>query len=217
MSGIYPNKFQEQRYKLVKELIKKGINDRSVLDAVNTVPREIFMAAGRQNDAYVDKAFPIDEGQTISQPFTVAYQTQLLSVEPGDKILEIGTGSAYQASILAVMGATVFTIERQRKLYEKNLNFGYLHRFNNLHLFYGDGFAGLPDYAPFNKILITAAAPEIPNELVAQLSMPGILVAPVGPAPSQQMIKLTKHDNGDISEEDFGNFSFVPMLKGRQD
>ena len=209
--------FQKQRQILVNALKVKGISDESVLRAINTIPREFFMDDKHKMKSYVDKAFPIGEGQTISQPFTVAYQTQLLKIEPGDRVLEIGTGSGYQACVLANMECEVFSVERQKKLFEKNQKFNYLKNFSNLHLFYSDGYEGLPVHAPFDKILITAAAPEVPDELVAQLKMPGIMVLPLGVAPMQIMLRIFKLENGEIQEEDFGNFSFVPMLKGRKE
>lgn len=210
-------KYQKQRQFLVNALQVKGILDEDVLKAINTIPRELFMKDRHKENAYKDKPFPIGQGQTISQPFTVAYQTQLLKVEPGDKVLEVGTGSGYQACVLASMGCEVFSVERQKKLFDKNENFAYLKSFSNLHLFYRDGYEGLPEHAPFDKILITAAAPEVPDELVAQLKMPGIMVLPLGVPPTQIMLRLSKLENGEILEEDFGNFSFVPMLKGRKE
>jgi len=153
------------RKKLTDTIREKGITDERVLNAVNAIPRHFFLDSAFDEAAYADRAFPIGEGQTISQPYTVAYQTQLLEVKPFDKILEIGTGSAYQAVILATMGAQVFTIERQKKLFESNRNFDYLKKFPGIKFFYGDGFEGLPTYAPFDKILVTAAAPEIPPKL----------------------------------------------------
>jgi protein-L-isoaspartate(D-aspartate) O-methyltransferase len=165
----------------------------------------------------VDKAFPIGEGQTISQPYTVAYQTQLLQVKPSDRVLEIGTGSAYQAVLLAEMAAEVFSIERQKKLYLRNKEFYYLKLFNNLHLFYGDGYEGLPAYAPFDKILITAAAPYIPQALAHQLKRGGMMVLPLGEEHPQKMTRLTKLPNDEFKEEQFDDFLFVPMLKGRHE
>ena len=155
------------------------------------------------------------EGQTISQPYTVAYQTQLLEVEPYDKILEIGTGSAYQASVLAEMGANVFTIERQKKLFELNKEFIFKRKYPNIKFFYGDGFEGLPTFAPFDKILITAAAPYIPPRLLDQLKTGGKMVIPLDDDGMQRMKRITKNEDGSIEEETFSNFSFVPMLKGR--
>jgi protein-L-isoaspartate(D-aspartate) O-methyltransferase len=205
------------RNKLVNGIREKGITDLNVLQAINTIPRHLFMTEELQDKAYVDKAFPIGEGQTISQPYTVAYQTWLLQVMPGDKVLEIGTGSGYQASVLAEMGAEVYTIERQKKLYEKNLYFDYLRHFNNIHFFYGDGYEGLPQHAPFDRILITAAAPEIPQKLVHQLVPGGIMVLPLGVAPVQQMVRIKKDIAGQLHKEYFDNFSFVPMLQGKKE
>ncbi len=161
------------------------------------------------------RAFPIEEGQTISQPYTVAYQTELLEVKPYEKILEIGTGSVYQASVLAEMKAKVYTIERQKKLFEINKNFVFKSKYPNIKFFYGDGFEGLPTYAPFDKIIITAAAPYIPPKLMEQLKTGGKMVVPVDLGPVQQMLRLTKLADGSYSEERFDNFSFVPMLEGK--
>jgi len=208
---------QRQRRQLVEGLHNKGITDVRVLDAIFAVPRQYFMNPDLVDKAYEDKAFPIDEGQTISQPYTVAYQTQLLQVQPGDRVLEIGTGSAYQAVILAAMDAEVFTIERQKRLFDKNRSFAYIHSFSNLHFFYGDGYEGLPQHAPFDKILITAAAPQVPPRLVEQLVRGGYMVLPLGTAPVQRMMRLTKLENGELLEEYFDNFSFVPMLEGKKE
>ena len=166
--------------------------------------------------AYEDKAFPIAEKQTISQPYTVAYQTQLLELKPFDKVLEIGTGSAYQASVLAELGAQVFTIERQKKLYDSNKEFGYLKKYPNIKFFYGDGYEGLPTYAPFDKVLITAAAPEIPQKLVSQMKTGAMMVIPVGSGDVQTMKRLTRLADGSLKEEVFDRFSFVPMLGGKR-
>ena len=152
------------RKKLVETVRSKGITNEKVLEAIEKIPRHFFLDSAFDEVAYEDKAFPIAEKQTISQPYTVAYQTQLLDVKPFEKVLEIGTGSAYQASVLAELGAQVFTIERQKKLFESNKNFAYIKRYPNIKFFYGDGYEGLPTYAPFDKVLITAAAPEIPKK-----------------------------------------------------
>ena len=205
------------RKKLVDGIFDKGISDRRVLDAINNIPRHFFMDTALDNIAYEDRAFPIGEGQTISQPYTVAFQTQLLNIRPGDKVLEIGTGSAYQASVLAEIGARVYTIERQKRLYELAAKFFLRSKYPSIKFFYGDGFEGLPTYAPFDKILITAAAPEIPKKLIGQLKAGGQMVLPLdnGETGNQQMLRLTKNFDDTISEETFGNFSFVPMLKGK--
>ncbi len=203
------------RKKLVDQVKEKGITDERVLDAMLNVPRHFFLDTALDNIAYEDRAFPIAEGQTISQPYTVAYQTQLLQVKQLDKVLEIGTGSMYQATILAEMGALVFTIERQKNLYLKSSNYVFRNKYRNLKFFYGDGFEGLPTYAPFDKVLITAAAPYIPPRLVDQLKVGGKMVLPLNEGEQQRMLRLTKLEDGSLSEEAFENFSFVPMLKGK--
>lgn len=203
------------RKKLIEKIRSKGIHDDKVLEAMQTIPRHFFLDSAFDDVAYEDRAFPIGEGQTISQPYTVAYQTQLLQVSPGHKILEVGTGSAYQAVVLAAMGAKVFTIERQKKLFEENKSFPYLKQFPFIKFFYGDGYQGLPTYAPFDRIIITAAAPEIPQKLISQLRPGGIIIVPVGSGEVQQMKRIIKLNNGEMEEETFAHFSFVPMLKGK--
>ncbi|HEY0676825.1 MAG TPA: protein-L-isoaspartate(D-aspartate) O-methyltransferase, partial [Chitinophagaceae bacterium] len=168
------------RKKLVDGIRSKGITDENVLKAINNIPRHFFLDSAFDEVAYEDKAFPIAEGQTISQPYTVAYQSQLLEVKPFDKVLEIGTGSAYQACVLAEMGAQVYTIERQRKLFEENKQFPFLKKYTGIKFFYGDGYEGLPTYAPFDKVIVTAAAPFIPPKLIDQLKPGGMMVIPVG-------------------------------------
>lgn len=195
---------------------EKGISDDKVLNAMMVIPRHFFLDTALDHIAYEDRAFPIAEGQTISQPYTVAYQSQLLDIQLYNKVLEIGTGSAYQATILAEMGANVYTIERQKKLFDLNKTFYFRKKYPNLKFFYGDGFEGLPTYAPFDKILITAAAPFIPPKLVEQLKIGGSLVIPLDEGNLQRMLRLTKTAEGSIIEESFQNFSFVPMLKGKQ-
>jgi len=204
-----------RRMQLVKILREKGISDENVLKAIEQIPRHFFLDTAFDSIAYEDRAFPIGEGQTISQPYTVAYQTQLLQVKRNEKILEIGTGSVYQASVLSEMGARVFTIERQKKLYEQNKNFIFKNKYLNLKFFYGDGFEGLPSYAPFDKIIITAAAPFIPPKLVEQLKIGGMMVIPVDEGSHQRMLRITKLANGELQEEAFEHFSFVPMLTGK--
>ena len=203
------------RKKLMDLLREKGITDENVLAAMNNIPRHYFLDTALDNIAYEDRAFPIAEGQTISQPYTVAYQTQLLQVKPQDKILEIGTGSIYQATVLAEMGAKVFTIERQKNLFEKTKDFFLKTKYNNIKFFYGDGFEGLPTYALFDKVIITAAAPFIPPKLITQLKPGGKMVIPVDAGEHQRMLRLTKNEDGTFSEETFNNFSFVPMLSGK--
>ncbi|MGC4034878.1 MAG: protein-L-isoaspartate(D-aspartate) O-methyltransferase [Chitinophagaceae bacterium] len=204
------------RKQLVEVVKQKGISNEKVLNAINTIPRHFFLDSAFDKHAYEDRAFPIGEGQTISQPYTVAYQSQLLEVKPFEKILEIGTGSAYQAAVLAELGAIVYTIERQKPLYESNKSFAYLKKYHNIKFFYGDGYEGLPTFAPFDKVIITAAAPEIPQKLIDQLKPGGMMVIPVGSGEVQQMRRIIKQENGSVKEEVFDNFSFVPMLGGKK-
>ena len=213
----YEDSYQHKglRKKLMDLLREKGISDEKVLQAMNNIPRHYFLDSAFDKIAYEDRAFPISEGQTISQPYTVAYQTQLLQVKPNDKILEIGTGSIYQATVLAEMGARVFTIERQKKLFEKTKQFIFKNQYPNLKFFYGDGYEGLPTYASFDKVLITAAAPFIPPKLIEQLKPGGKMVIPVDEEQHQRMLRITKNEDESVSEEAFENFSFVPMLSGR--
>ena len=204
------------RKKLMDVLRGKGITDETVLAAMNNIPRHFFLDSAFDEIAYEDRAFPISEGQTISQPYTVAYQTQLLQVKPFDKILEIGTGSIYQATVLAEMGAKVFTIERQKVLFEKTKTYIFKTKYPNLKFFFGDGYEGLPTFAPFDKVIITAAAPFIPPKLIDQLKAGGKMIIPVDEGEHQRMLRITKNEDGSTSEEAFDNFSFVPMLKGKQ-
>lgn len=207
---------QGLRKKLVQSIQTKGITDERVLDAMLAVPRHFFLDSAFDESAYVDKAFPIGEGQTISQPYTVAYQSQLLEVKPFMKVLEIGTGSAYQAVVLAEMGAQVYTIERQKKLFEINKKFDFLKRYPGIKFFYGDGYEGLPTYAPFDRVLITAAAPEVPPKLIDQLRPGGMMVLPLGSGDVQQMMRITRLEGGALREEVFDHFSFVPMIEGKR-
>jgi protein-L-isoaspartate(D-aspartate) O-methyltransferase len=193
----------------------KGITSKIVLDAINDVPRHFFLESAFEYIAYEDRAFPIAEGQTISQPYTVAYQTQLLNIQPYQKVLEIGTGSAFQAVILAKLKAQVFTIERQKQLFENNKNFDYLKTFKNIKFFFGDGFEGQPNFAPFDKVLITAAAPIIPPKLLEQMKIGGQMVLPLDNGTTQTMQRITKTSDTDYSTEQFDEFSFVPMLTGK--
>jgi len=203
------------RKKLVDTVRSKGITDERVLSALDKVPRHFFLDSAFDELAYEDRAFPIGEGQTISQPYTVAYQTQLLEIKPFLKVLEIGTGSGYQAVILAEMGAQVYTIERQKKLFDENKSFDYLKRYLSIKAFYGDGYEGLPTFAPFDRVLITAAAPDFPPKLIEQLKPGGMMVLPLGMGEVQRMMRITKLENGALREEVFDNFSFVPMLGGK--
>ena len=210
------------RRKLVHIIQAKGITDERILAVMLDLPRHYFLDSAFDEKAYEDVAFPIGEGQTISQPYTVAYQSQLLEIKPFDKILEIGTGSAYQAVVLAELGAQVYTIERQKKLFDANKSFDFLKKYTNIKFFYGDGYKGLPTYAPFDKIIITAAAPEIPPQLIQQLKPGGMMVIPLGAGNTQQMMRITKlsagsgGESGALKEEVFDHFSFVPMLKGKE-
>jgi len=198
------------RNKLVKKLREKGIFDEHVLDAVGKVPRHAFFDDALLNHAYEDKAFPIGEGQTISQPFTVAFQTEKLKIQPGDKVLEIGTGSGYQAAILVEMGAKVYTIEYNRKLFERTRDFLPLLGCKP-YFFYGDGSKGIPAKAPYNKIIVTAGAPVVPTALTDQLAEGGILLIPVGDREKQKMLRITKV-RGELKKEEFDFFAFVPLL-----
>ena len=202
------------RKSLVEELKNKGISDENVLNAINAVPRHVFLDSSFLNFAYQDKAFPIGSGQTISQPFTVAFQSSLLEIKKNMKVLEIGTGSGYQACVLAEMGAKVFSIERQRKLYTKTKAF--LAEFPyRIKMFLGDGNKGLPTYGPFDRIIITAAAPEIPQALIDQLKVGGMMVIPLCENDEHQtMLRLIKQEDGSLKREEYGDFRFVPMLKG---
>ncbi len=202
------------RKQLVSLLRDKGIKDERVLDAINTLPRHYFLDEAFMQTAYTDVAFQIGQGQTISQPYTVAYQTELLQIQKRDKVLEIGTGSGYQACILSIMGARVYTIERQKKLHDKTTQLIEALNLSNIRQFYGDGFEGKATFAPFDKILITAAAPEIPPKLLQQLKIGGIMVIPYGEGVDQIMLRLTKVSEREIETEEFENFKFVPMLKG---
>ncbi|MBY0482008.1 MAG: protein-L-isoaspartate(D-aspartate) O-methyltransferase [Chitinophagaceae bacterium] len=205
------------RKRLVDLLRSKGITDENVLEAINNIPRHFFLDSAFDLIAYEDRAFPIAANQTISQPYTVAYQTQLLQVKKGEKVLEIGTGSIYQASVLAEMGARVYTIERQKKLFDAQKKFVFRSKYPNIKFFYGDGFEGLPAYAPFDKIIITAAAPFIPPKLIEQLRPGGMMVLPLDEGEAQRMLRITKLKDGSLQEESFDAFSFVPMLTGKNE
>jgi protein-L-isoaspartate(D-aspartate) O-methyltransferase len=199
------------RRQLVKEIEGKGIKSATVLSAIGKMPRHVFFDSIFLEHAYEDKAFPIGEKQTISQPYTVAFQTELLNVSKGDKILEIGTGSGYQAAILLELGAEVFTIEYNEKLFQKTMDFlpklGY-----NPHFFQGDGSLGLPKHAPYDSIVVTAGAPNIPDTLIKQLKIGGVLVIPVGDQKQQKMIAIKKLSQNKASKKEFSHFSFVPLL-----
>ena len=217
MSSNFEDTYRHKgmRKQLVDLLRTKGITNENVLNAINEVPRHVFLDSSFVELAYQDIAFPIGSGQTISQPHTVAFQTQLLELTRGMKVLEIGTGSGYQACVLAAMGAKVFSIERQKNLFFKTSEF--LKNFPyHIKTFYGDGFEGLPTYAPFDRIIITAGAPTIPEKLIDQLKPNGIMVIPIDDenGNGQKMLRITKLADGGLKQEEFGDFRFVPMLKG---
>jgi protein-L-isoaspartate(D-aspartate) O-methyltransferase len=203
------------RKQLVNTIREKGIKDERVLAAIDAIPRHFFLDTAFERQAYEDRAFPITAGQTISQPYTVAFQTELLEIKKYDKVLEIGTGSAYQACVLAEMGVTLYTIERQRALYDYVGQSFFIKKYPNIKRFYGDGFEGLPSFAPFDKIIITCGAPFIPPKLLGQLKPGGIMVVPVGDDGKQKMMRITKDAAGNIHEAEMGDFSFVPMLQGK--
>lgn len=209
MNDSYKHKGQRKR--LTETLQSKGITDSKVLEAINTIPRHFFFESGFFDHAYEDKAFPIDEGQTISQPYTVAFQTQLLNVKKGDKILEIGTGSGYQCAVLCALGAHVVSIERKKSLHiqaEKLLK----QMGHEAILVYADGTKGLPEHAPYDGIVVTAAAPLVPESLLNQLKIGGHIVIPVGEKEEQQMLRITKTENDKFVKEQFGTFRFVPLI-----
>lgn len=202
------------RRKLVEQLSTKGIRDKQILNAIGTLPRHFFLDKAFEEWAYQDKPFPIGNEQTISQPYTVAYQTSLLEVKKRDKILEIGTGSGYQAGILAMLGARVYTIERQELLHRRAKKLLDQLQLGNIRCYLRDGYKGLPEFAPFDKILVTAGAPEIPEPLLSQLKVGGQMVIPVGEK-AQKMLRITRLNKaGDVETEKFADFKFVPFLKG---
>ncbi len=213
MAYKYIDNYREQgaRKQLVEELRKKGIEDERVLLAMGRVPRHFFFDETFWNQAYKDIAFPIGEDQTISQPYTVAYQSQLLHINKDDKVLEIGTGSGYQTCILMELGAKVYTIERQEKLYERTIQvlpyMGYKPKF-----FLGDGSSGIAKHAPYDKIIVTAGAPTVPGELLKQLNIGGILVIPVGDQNSQKMVTVLKVSENDYEKIVLDTFRFVPLV-----
>ena len=202
------------RKKLVETIRAKGIKDEKVLSAINSLPRHFFMEKAFEEWAYVDKAFPIGSDQTISQPYTVAFQTELLQIKKRDKVLEVGTGSGYQASILALLGARVHTIERQEELFHKTNELLGMLEVGNIRTYFRDGYKGLPEFAPFDKIIVTAGAKEIPEALKNQLKIGGVLVIPVGDDNVQKMYRITRISEKEFKKEEFANFRFVPFLKG---
>jgi protein-L-isoaspartate(D-aspartate) O-methyltransferase len=202
------------RKQLVEIIRQKGIKDDNVLQAIEKIPRHFFLDSTFQNHAYEDKAFPIGAGQTISQPYTVAFQSELLQIKKRDKVLEVGTGSGYQACVLLELGATVYTIERQKNLFVKTKSFlptiGYQPK-----MFFGDGYKGLPAFAPFDKIIVTAGAPDVPLKLLDQLKPGGRMVIPVGQTDVQHMICIEKQADGTLKKTDHGTFRFVPLLENK--
>lgn len=216
MALIDTYRHQGLRRKLVEGIQKKGIGDKAVLNALLKIPRHFFLDKAFEEIAYQDKAFPIGNDQTISQPYTVAYMTALLNVKKREKILEIGTGSGYQAAILATLGARVYTIERIEALYEKTATLLDKLQLGNIRTYHKDGYKGLPEFAPFDKIIVTAGAPDIPEPLLDQLKIGGTLVIPVGKKGKRQtMIKIVKLDDYQFSKEELDLFRFVPLLKNK--
>lgn len=205
---------QGKRKQLIEKLKDKGITSETVLHAINQIPRHLFMDSSFEDFAYQDKAFPIAEGQTISQPFTVAFQTQLLDVVKGEKVLEIGTGSGFQTAVLCELDAQVYSIERQQKLYKSTKRFLEKLKYRPKYLNFGDGYKGLPEYAPFDKIIVTAGAPFVPKPLMAQLKIGGRLVIPVGEDP-QIMTLYVRTDKHKFDKHTFGEFRFVPLLEDK--
>lgn len=212
--------FQGKRKRLVEQLKEKGITDQSVLNAILKVPRHVFFDQTTErpallDHAYSDKALKIGAGQTISHPFTVAFQTEKLNIVRGEKVLEIGTGCGYQTAVLLEMGAKVYSIERQKELYDKTKLFLPMLGYKATKLVYGDGYKGLPQFAPFDKIIVTAAAPYIPEDLLAQLKIGGILIIPLGEGEEQVMNVIVKKTGTEFAKQAFGKFKFVPMLQNK--
>lgn len=205
-------KHKGKRNQLIQLLREKGIEDEKVLAAMNRIPRHLFLDSAFEAHAYENKAFPIAAGQTISHPYTVAFQTQLLNIEPGDTVLEVGTGSGYQTAVLVAMGAVVYTIERQKALVDFSRSL-----FEQMQIFpkyqtFGDGYNGLPTFAPFDKIIVTAGAPTLPKRLLRQLAIGGVAVVPIGEK-EQKMYTFLRVDNTKFEKMNFGNYRFVPMLE----
>ncbi|MGM5629411.1 protein-L-isoaspartate(D-aspartate) O-methyltransferase [Apibacter raozihei] len=208
-------KHKGKRNQLISLLKLKGISDPAVLHAINQVPRHLFIDSIFEDLAYEDRAFPILSGQTISHPYTVAFQSQLLHIQKGEKILEIGTGSGYQTAVLVALGAQVYTIERQKELFEFSRNILRKIHFLPKHQTFGDGYAGLPSFAPFDKIIVTAGAPQMPKMLLKQLAVGGIMVIPIGEK-EQKMYTVLKLDATTFETMEFGDYQFVPMLENRE-
>lgn len=206
---------QGKRRLLAKIVADKGITDEAVLDAIRKIPRHWFMDSSFEDHAYQDKAFPIAADQTISQPYTVAFQTELLNLKKGDAILEIGTGSGYQTAVLCELGAKVYSIERQQILFKKTKNFLAILGYRPKRLTFGDGYLGMPDYAPFDGIIVTAGAPFIPKALLRQLKVGGKLIIPVGEGGTQVMTKITRKEIRKFEKKEYGDFKFVPLLEDK--
>lgn len=209
-------KHQGLRNQLVRILEQKGITDKNVLEAIKKIPRHLFLNSGFEDYAYQDKAFPIGAGQTISQPYTVAFQSQLLEVQKDHKVLEVGTGSGYQTAVLFHMGAKVYSIERQNELFKSTSLLLPKLGIRPKHLSFGDGYKGLPNYAPFDSIIVTAGAPMIPKPLMAQLKIGGRLVIPVGDEnQTQTMTVLVRKNETQFEKHEYGEFRFVPLLENK--
>jgi protein-L-isoaspartate(D-aspartate) O-methyltransferase len=208
------NKHQGLRNQLAKQLEEKGISDKNVLEAIKKIPRHLFLNSSFEDFAYQDKAFPIGSGQTISQPYTVAFQSQLLEVKKDQKILEIGTGSGYQTAVLCILGAKVYSVERQNELFKTTSVLLPKLGIRPKHLSFGDGYKGLPNHAPFDSIIVTAGAPIIPQPLMAQLKIGGRLVIPVGDK-DQIMTMLIRKNETQFEKHEFGDFKFVPLLENK--
>ena len=208
------SKHEGLRNQLAKQLAEKGITDQNVLEAIKKIPRHLFLDSSFENFAYVDKAFPIGAGQTISQPYTVAFQSQLLEVKKDQKILEIGTGSGYQTAVLCLLGAKVYSVERQNELFKTTSLLLPKLGIRPKHLSFGDGYKGLPNHAPFDGIIVTAGAPIIPQPLMAQLKIGGKLVIPLGEE-VQVMTLLIRKNETQFEKHEFGDFKFVPLLENK--
>lgn len=202
------------RNHLAQTIAAKGIKDKRVLEAIKKIPRHLFMDSSFEDHAYQDKAFPIAAGQTISQPYTVAFQTELLEIKPGQKVLEIGTGSGYQCAVLLELGAKVYTIERQLELFKKTGIFLSKLGYRPKKMIFGDGYKGLPEEAPFDGIIVTAGAPFVPKPLLAQLKVGGRLVIPVG-EDVQVMTRYIRTSEKEFEKKEFGEFRFVPLLEDK--